>query len=130
MYHPQSTYGVLSTLYSLCYEWVGANVRVYTVYVCRDMKRTTVARDVVPPTMKLWWCLVLCIAYVMSGFGLMYECIQCMCAGIRNRRLQSEALQHLLQLLPVPNRDTLWVLLSFLAQVAKNSEDHKDNAGS
>ncbi|KAG8311066.1 Rho GTPase-activating protein 6 [Homalodisca vitripennis] len=59
----------------------------------------------------------------------MYECIQYLCAGIRNRRLQHEALQHLLQLLPVPNRDTLWVLLAFLSQVAQNSEDHRDTSG-
>ncbi|XP_054265892.1 uncharacterized protein LOC128988541 [Macrosteles quadrilineatus] len=48
---------------------------------------------------------------------------------IRNRRLQQEALQHLVQLLPVPNRDTLYALLCLLAEVAHNSEDHKDNSG-
>ncbi|XP_069704355.1 uncharacterized protein [Periplaneta americana] len=48
---------------------------------------------------------------------------------IRNRRLQFEALQHLVQLLPVPNRDTLWALLNFLVNVARNSEDHKDETG-
>ncbi|XP_046429021.1 uncharacterized protein LOC124306369 [Neodiprion virginianus] len=48
---------------------------------------------------------------------------------IRNRRLQQEALQHLIQLLPAPNRDTLWALLNFLGEVAGNSEDHKSEAG-
>uniref|UniRef100_A0A1B6FH12 Rho-GAP domain-containing protein n=1 Tax=Cuerna arida TaxID=1464854 RepID=A0A1B6FH12_9HEMI len=52
-----------------------------------------------------------------------------LCAGIRNRRLQHEALQHLIQLLPVPNRDTLWALLVFLSQVAQNCEDHRDTSG-
>ncbi|XP_024217478.1 uncharacterized protein RhoGAP102A isoform X2 [Halyomorpha halys] len=48
---------------------------------------------------------------------------------IRNRRLQHEALQHLLQLLPVANRDTLLVLLSFLSIVANHADDQKDSSG-
>ncbi|XP_050583169.1 uncharacterized protein LOC126918807 [Bombus affinis] len=48
---------------------------------------------------------------------------------IRNRRLQQEALQHLVQLLPTPNRETLWALLSFLSVVAANSEDQKNKTG-
>lgn len=48
---------------------------------------------------------------------------------IRNRRLQQEALQHLIQLLPTPNRETLWALLNFLRMVAANSEDQKDQTG-
>lgn len=48
---------------------------------------------------------------------------------IRNRRLQQEALQHLIQLLPTPNRETLWALLNFLSVVAANSEDQKNEAG-
>lgn len=48
---------------------------------------------------------------------------------IRNRRLQFEALQHLIQLLPVPNRDTLWSLLNFLSLVAANCEDHNNKLG-
>ncbi|CAH1388887.1 unnamed protein product, partial [Nezara viridula] len=48
---------------------------------------------------------------------------------IRNRRLQHEALQHLLQLLPVANRDTLLVLLSFLSLVANHADDQKDSSG-
>lgn len=48
---------------------------------------------------------------------------------IRNRRLQQEALQHLIQLLPTPNRETLWALLNFLIVVAANSEDQKDETG-
>ncbi|XP_071452495.1 uncharacterized protein RhoGAP102A isoform X2 [Hetaerina americana] len=46
--------------------------------------------------------------------------------AIRNRRLQFEALQHLIQLLPAEHRDTLCLLLDFLAVVAKNSEDKRD----
>lgn len=48
---------------------------------------------------------------------------------MRNRRLQFEALQHLVQLLPQSNRDTLHALLSFLAVVAKYSEDMKTDTG-
>lgn len=48
---------------------------------------------------------------------------------IRNRRLQFEAVQHLIQLLPVANRDTLWALLNFLSLVAINSEDHRNSQG-
>ncbi|XP_076394543.1 rho GTPase activating protein at 102A [Megachile rotundata] len=48
---------------------------------------------------------------------------------IRNRRLQQEALQHLIQLLPTPNRETLWALLNFLSVVAANSEDQKNETG-
>ncbi|XP_043261906.1 uncharacterized protein LOC122402841 [Colletes gigas] len=48
---------------------------------------------------------------------------------IRNRRLQQEALQHLIQLLPTPNRETLWALLSFLSVVAANSDDRKTDTG-
>ncbi|XP_026675127.1 uncharacterized protein LOC108631901 [Ceratina calcarata] len=48
---------------------------------------------------------------------------------IRNRRLQQEALQHLIQLLPTPNRETLWALLNFLSVVAMNSDDQKTETG-
>ncbi|XP_047112193.1 uncharacterized protein LOC124788950 [Schistocerca piceifrons] len=48
---------------------------------------------------------------------------------IRNRRLQYEALQHLIQLLPVANRDTLWSLVSFLANVARHAPDTQDASG-
>lgn len=48
---------------------------------------------------------------------------------IRNRRLQQEALQHLLQLLPIANRDTLFALLTFLSLVANHSDDKKDSSG-
>lgn len=50
-------------------------------------------------------------------------------AGIRNRRLQFEALQHLIQILPSANRDTLHALLNFLALVAHNSSDTTDELG-
>lgn len=43
--------------------------------------------------------------------------------GVRNRRLQLEALSHLIQLLPVAHRDTLYVLLQFLSHVIKCSQD-------
>lgn len=56
-------------------------------------------------------------------------CVFLPCIGIRNRRLQFEALQHLIQLLPPANRDTLFALLSFLANVAKHSEDSKNDTG-
>lgn len=42
---------------------------------------------------------------------------------IRNRRLQLEALSHIIQLLPLAHRDTLYVLLKFLAHVARCSDD-------
>ncbi|KAF4531483.1 hypothetical protein B566_EDAN004255 [Ephemera danica] len=48
---------------------------------------------------------------------------------IRNRRLQFEALQHLVQLLPVANRDTLATLLAFLNAVARHSADRRDDSG-
>ncbi|KAG5885856.1 hypothetical protein JTB14_035876 [Gonioctena quinquepunctata] len=48
---------------------------------------------------------------------------------IRNRRLQFEAIQHLVQLLPPTNRDTLHALLSFLSVVAKHAEDAQKESG-
>ncbi|XP_022901531.2 uncharacterized protein [Onthophagus taurus] len=48
---------------------------------------------------------------------------------IRNRRLQFEALQHLIQLLPPSNRDTLFALLNFLSTVAKHASDYKNALG-
>ncbi|XP_043483952.1 uncharacterized protein LOC122512276 isoform X2 [Leptopilina heterotoma] len=48
---------------------------------------------------------------------------------IRNRRLQQEALQHLIQLLPTPNRETLWILLNFLNRVALHSENQMNETG-
>ncbi|CAL4130521.1 unnamed protein product, partial [Meganyctiphanes norvegica] len=48
---------------------------------------------------------------------------------IRNRKLQFEALQHLIQLLPVANRDTLYSLLNFLTLVAEHSGDQKNKNG-
>ncbi|CAD7093970.1 unnamed protein product [Hermetia illucens] len=46
---------------------------------------------------------------------------------IRNRRLQLEALSHLIQLLPVAHRDTLYVLLRFLAKIVRSSDDVTSN---
>lgn len=49
--------------------------------------------------------------------------------GIRHRKLQLEALQHLVQLLPPSNRDTLYTLLNFLSLVAQHAEDTEDDSG-
>jgi len=46
-------------------------------------------------------------------------------AEIRNRRLQAEALQHLIQLLPPANRDTLEALVTFLGEVARHANDRR-----
>ncbi|EDW83572.2 uncharacterized protein Dwil_GK13677 [Drosophila willistoni] len=48
---------------------------------------------------------------------------------IRNRRLQLEGISHLIKLLPIPHRDTLFVLLRFLANVAAHSDDVQDQEG-
>ncbi|XP_071545387.1 uncharacterized protein RhoGAP102A isoform X2 [Panulirus ornatus] len=48
---------------------------------------------------------------------------------IRNRKLQFEALQHLIQLMPAANRDTLYCLLNFLATVAENAPDQLTTTG-
>ena len=48
---------------------------------------------------------------------------------IRNRRLQLEAVQHLIQLLPVPNRDTLAAILQFFARVVDNASDTRSKTG-
>ncbi|XP_052123709.1 uncharacterized protein LOC113207232 isoform X2 [Frankliniella occidentalis] len=48
---------------------------------------------------------------------------------IRNRRLQAEALQHLVQLLPPAHRDTLHSLLVFLGEVARNAADRRGDTG-
>ncbi|XP_052744711.1 uncharacterized protein LOC112049975 isoform X2 [Bicyclus anynana] len=45
---------------------------------------------------------------------------------IRNRHLQWEALQLIVQLLPAAHRDTLNALLSFLAQLAANADDDRE----
>lgn len=51
------------------------------------------------------------------------------CLGIRNRSSQFEAIQHLVQLLPPSNRDTLYALLNFLSLVAQNATDVVDDTG-
>jgi len=48
---------------------------------------------------------------------------------IRNRKQQLDAMRRVIQLLPQVNRDTLYVLLSFLHLVAENSEDRKGPQG-
>lgn len=50
--------------------------------------------------------------------------------GIRNRRLQLEAISHLVKLLPPAHRDTLYALLKFLAHVASCSDDVTSSDGS
>lgn len=44
-------------------------------------------------------------------------------SGIRNRRLQLEAISHLIKLLPIAHRDTLHILLRFLGNVAAHCDD-------
>ena len=46
-----------------------------------------------------------------------------------NPQDQISNVQRLLQILPVVNRDTLFVLLQFLGLVAENSEDRKSEDG-
>ena len=46
-----------------------------------------------------------------------------------NPQDQISNVQRLLQILPVVNRDTLFVLLQFLGLVADNSEDRKTDDG-
>lgn len=48
---------------------------------------------------------------------------------IRHRRLQFEAISHLVKLLPIPHRDTLYYLLRFLAKVARFANDTKSASG-
>lgn len=43
--------------------------------------------------------------------------------------MQLDAIKHLIQLLPVVNRNTLHALLKFLSNMAKFSEDTKDSYG-
>lgn len=49
--------------------------------------------------------------------------------GFKNQETQIMALHLLCCLLPIPNRDTLKVLLEFLAEVAQCSEDTEDDKG-
>ena len=49
--------------------------------------------------------------------------------GLKNTQDQIIHLQHIIQLLPLINRDTLYVLLQFLGLVAENAEDRTDEAG-
>jgi len=43
--------------------------------------------------------------------------------------MQLDAIKHLIQLLPVANRNTLYALLMFLSNMAKFSEDSKNSNG-
>ncbi|CAO1343516.1 unnamed protein product [Diamesa serratosioi] len=49
--------------------------------------------------------------------------------SIRNRRLQLEGISYMIHLLPVAHRDTLYVLLKFLAKVARAANDTKTYDG-
>jgi hypothetical protein len=90
-------------------------------------------RDLPDPLM----CRELYPAFINTqrkSFNIFFKCVDNdvhinFYIGIRNRRLQLEAMQHLIQLLPVPNRDTLASLLVFLNTVAKHSADRRDAAG-
>ena len=48
---------------------------------------------------------------------------------VKNIQDQIVHLQHIVQLLPLINRDTLYVLLQFLGLVAENAEDRTDESG-
>lgn len=48
---------------------------------------------------------------------------------IRNRKQQLEAVQHLVQLLPAANRDTLASLLAFFAKVVANAGETRSSGG-
>ncbi|CAG0887320.1 unnamed protein product [Darwinula stevensoni] len=48
---------------------------------------------------------------------------------LNHRSDQVKAMRLLVSLLPPSNRDTLWVLLNFLANVAANAEDHRTRTG-
>lgn len=62
--------------------------------------------------------------YVMNNQFLKFFFLE-----IRNRHLQLDAIKHLIQLLPVANRNTLHSLLKFLSNLAKFSEDSKNING-
>lgn len=61
--------------------------------------------------------------YFVSNDNLFYFLL----IAIRNRRLQLEAVCNVVRLLPVAHRDTLYVLLKFLAKVAGASNDSKSS---
>ena len=48
---------------------------------------------------------------------------------MKNTQEQIIQLQHIIQLLPLINRDTLYVLLQFLGLVAEHAEDRTDDKG-
>ena len=48
---------------------------------------------------------------------------------LKNTQDQIIQLQHIIQLLPLINRDTLYVLLQFLGLVAEHAEDRTDDSG-
>lgn len=59
-----------------------------------------------------------CVGNIMVAFYRFVVVVE-----IRNRRLQLEAISHLIQLLPVAHRDTLYELLKFLGTVSKHADD-------
>ena len=48
---------------------------------------------------------------------------------LKNTQDQIIQLQHIIQLLPLINRDTLYVLLQFLGLVAEHADDRTDDTG-
>jgi hypothetical protein len=67
------------------------------------------------------------------GFNLISHMVRrfhyCFVSEISNSHDQMLGFQRMMQLLPVINRDTLYVLLQFLGLVAENSEDRKGDDG-
>ena len=57
------------------------------------------------------------------------DCLFCFVSEMKNIQEQIGHLQHIIQLLPLINRDTLYVLLQFLGLVAENAEDKLDETG-
>lgn len=53
----------------------------------------------------------------------------CFLVGLKNADERLVALRFLVALLPVANRDTLWMLLSLLRAVVENSSDQVTRSG-
>ena len=77
-------------------------------------------------------CVLICLRIGQRSFlnltlGLIF--VPYFVSGLKNTQDQIIHLQHIIQLLPLINRDTLYVLLQFLGLVAENAEDRTDEAG-
>ena len=53
----------------------------------------------------------------------------CCVTELRNRKMQLECMQYLIDLLPVANRDTLYALLGLFAKVVENCQDTRTKTG-